>query len=411
MSNQETLLARQPIYDKQLKIYAYELLFRPAGTDDSKTADGDSATSKVMLNAFSEVGIHNLVANNKAFINFTRKLIISPPPFSPEDIVIEVLEDIAPEPQVLDGLQTLRQQGFTIALDDFVYKESLQPLINLADIIKIDVLALTESELHQQVEILSRCPVKLLAEKVETQEMFNRCKNMGFDYFQGYFLSKPMLVRGRVTPANKIVVMQLISDLQSPKSSNPQTLHDTISRDPSLSYKLLRLINSAAYHLPNKIESLYRAILLIGSDHIKHWASLLALSNLDDKPHALREQTMLRAKMCEFLGEKIKPEKKDLFFTVGMFSMMDAFFDAPLEELLTSISLADEITTALLRQEGVLGFVLKASLAYEQGNWGQIDWRGLAEHGLSIADVKAAYLDSLRWSMDSDGAVVLDADD
>ena len=266
------------------------------------------------------------------------------------------------------------------------------------------MLAHTEHELTKQVKILKQYPVELLAEKVESQEMYNRCKDLGFKYFQGYFLSKPLIVKGRVTPANKLVVMQLISELQSPETSDPNVLNKTISRDPSLSFKLLRMINSAAYRRPNKIESLYRAILLIGPAQIKHWASLLALSNLDDKPHALHEQTMLRAKMCEFLGEKVSAEKKDLFFTVGMFSMLDAFFDKPLEELLSSISLADEINDALLHQAGVLGFVLNVSRAYEQGNWGEIDWQGLTEHGISIEDVKNAYLESLQWSMEASGA-------
>ncbi len=406
MQQEETLLARQPIFNAKLDIYAYELLFRPAtGGLESGVIDGDQATSTVMLNAFSEVGINNLVAENKVFINFTRNLILTPPPFSNQEIVIEVLEDIAPDPEVLQGLERLRQQGFTIALDDFAYDESLIPLIKLADIIKVDVLALNDEELDSNMLKLRDYPVKLLAEKVETQEMFQRCKELGFDYFQGYFLSKPILVKGRVIPANKLVVMKLIADLHSPETSDPGVLHDTISSDTTLSYKLLKMINSAAYRRPRKIESLYRAILLIGPNNIKHWASLLALSNLDDKPHVLHEQTMLRAHMCENLGSIVDNNKKDLFFTVGMMSMLDAFFDAPLNELLSSISLTDDINAALLEGEGPLGFVLSTTLAYEQGSWGDIDWSGLSQHGLTIKDVKKAYLDSLQWSIDTSSAV------
>ncbi len=406
MQQEETLLARQPIFNAKLDIYAYELLFRPAtGGFESGVIDGDHATSTVMLNAFSEVGISNLVAENKAFINFTRNLILTPPPFSNQEIVIEVLEDIAPDPEVLQGLERLRQQGFTIALDDFAYDESLIPLIKLAHIVKVDVLALNDEELDFNMVKLRDYPVKLLAEKVETQEMFQRCKALGFDYFQGYFLSKPILVKGRVIPANKLVVMKLIADLHSPETSDPSVLHDTISSDTTLSYKLLKMINSAAYRRPRKIESLYRAILLIGPNNIKHWASLLALSNLDDKPHALHEQTMLRAHMCENLGSIVDSNKKDLFFTVGMMSMLDAFFDAPLDELLSSISLTDDINAALLNGKGPLGFVLSTALAYEQGCWGDIDWSGLSQHNLTIQDVKQAYLDSLQWSIETSSAV------
>ncbi|MCF7980923.1 MAG: EAL domain-containing protein [Pseudomonadales bacterium] len=403
MTRKNILLARQPIYDTKLRIYAYELLFRAGHHQHEDAFDGDSATSLVMLNAFSEIGIQNLVADNKAFINFTRNLILTPPPFSSNDVVVEVLETIQPDTEVIEGLKRLKQLGYTIALDDFIYEERLLPLVELADIIKIDVLALTEKELENQVKTLKQYSLKLLAEKVESQEMYNRCKRLGFDFFQGYFLSKPMIVKGRVTPANKVVVMQLIAELQSPETSDPNKLHRTISRDPSLSFKLLRMINSAAFRRPNKVESLYRAILLIGPTNIKHWASLLALTNLDDKPHALHEQTMLRAKMCELLGEKICPEEKYLFFTVGMFSMLDAFFDSPMVDLLNSISLSDEINLALLEQEGLLGFVLKISCAYEQGRWGDIDWKGLSENGLSIEDVKEAYLNSLHWIMAAKG--------
>ena len=143
----------------------------------------------------------------------------------------------------------------------------------------------------------------------------------------------------------------------------------------------------------------------IGPNNIKHWASLLALSNLDDKPHVLHEQTMLRAHMCEHLGAKIDRQKRDLFFTVGMMSMLEAFFDAPLNELLSSISLTDEINAALLNGEGILGFVLSTTLAYEQGHWGDIDWSGLTHHNLSIQDVKEAYLESMQWSIKSSSAV------
>ncbi len=404
MLQEEILLARQPIFNSKLDIYAYELLFRPAA-EHSGIIDGDQATSTVMLNAFSEVGMENLVARSKAFINFTRNLVITPPPFDNKEIVIEILEDIQPEPEVLEGITNLKQQGFTIALDDFAYDESLVPLVELADIIKIDVLALTEDELEHNITVLKKYPVKLLAEKVETQEMFQSCKDLGFDYFQGYFLCRPILVKGKIIPANKLVVMKLIADLNSPETSDPSVLHDTISSDPTLSYKLLRMINSAAYRRPRKIESLYRAILLIGPSNIKHWASLLALSNLDDKPHALHEQTMLRAHMCENLGAKADERKKDLFFTVGMMSMLEAFFDAPLDELLSSISLTDEINTALLNNEGILGFVLSVTLAYEQGNWGDIDWSGLTHYNLSIKDVKEAYLESLQWSIETSSAV------
>jgi c-di-GMP phosphodiesterase len=396
MKKDNVLLARQPIYDAELGIYAYELLFRSDKNEQANDIGADTATSVVLFNAFTEIGIHNVVGEQRAFINFTRNLLLDPPPFNSSEIVIEVLENVTPDAEVIDSLKRFKQQGFTIALDDFEYHESLQPLVDLADIIKIDVTALNEEKIAEHVAQLKIPGTALLAEKVETQEMYNYCKELGFDYFQGYFLSRPKIMKGRRVPANKLVVMKLIADLQSP-DTNPQQLHDTISKDPGLSYKLLRMINSAAYRRVNKIESLFRAIVLLGEKDIRRWASLLALSQLDDKPHALSELTMVRAKMCELIGSHINAKQSDLFFTVGLLSMMEAYFDAPMEELLQSMALSDEIEQALLQQEGILGFVLKTSIAYERGNWGDIGWDTLTQHRLSILDVKRAYLDSLQW--------------
>jgi len=399
MPKENVLLARQPIYNTDLGIFAYELLFRSDSNEQISDIGADTATSMVIFNAFSEIGISNVVGEHRAFINFTRNLLVNPPPFTNSEIVIEVLEDIEPDAEVINSLNNFKQQGFTIALDDFEYQEHLQSFVDLADIIKIDVTALTETQIAEHVTQLKRPGIALLAEKVETQEMYDYCKGLGFEYFQGYFLSRPKIMKGRKVPANKLVVMKLITDLQS-SDSNPQKLHDTISKDPGLSFKLLRMVNSAAYRRANKIDSLYRAILLLGEKDIKHWASVLALSSLDDKPHALSELTMVRAKMCELIGSHLRSQQKELFFTVGMLSMLDAYFDAPIEELLKSMGFTDEINNALIHHNGQLGFVLKTAIAYEQGNWGNIDWQGLTNLHLSILDVKQAYLDSLQWYQD-----------
>ena len=394
---EELLLARQPIFDTQLNIFAYELLFRSAAGDNADHMDADQATSMVMLNTFSEVGIENVVGHHKAFINYTHNLILSAPPFSPDDVVIEVLEDVLPDADILAALKELKQRGFTIALDDFIYQESFKPLVELADIIKVDVLAMSATELEQQVQQLRSFPVKLLAEKVETQAMFELCQTLGFDYFQGFFLSKPRNITGKITAPNKLIVMELLAELQKPDIAT-EDLMDIIGKDPSLGYKLLRIINSAAYRRPQEIESLHRAILLLGPMAIKHWASLLALSNLSDKPHALREQTMLRAKVCEFIGRNISPALADQCFTVGMFSTLDAYFDTDMETLLEMVSISDEIKQALLNHEGLAGHILAAVSAYEKGEWGNIPWSELKRHGLSVRDAQTAYIDALAWS-------------
>ncbi len=407
MTPESVLLARQPIFDERLRIIGYELLFRPEDKLDTMAPDhdGDRATSQVMLNAFTEIGMRNLIGDKMAFINYTRSHILSPPPFQDCDLVVEVLEDVAAAADVVESLLTLKDQGYTIALDDFVYHESLKPLIELADIVKVDVLDLGREGVTRHVEILSQYPVKLLAEKIEDQEMYDFCKELGFHYFQGYFLSKPKIIKGRKIPANKMIVMQLIMKLQSPNLS-PKDIHDTITKDPALSYKVLRMINSAAWRRPDKIESLMRAIILVGINQIRRWASFLALSSFEDKPSALHEQTMIRSKMCEFLGMRINNKRGDEFFTLGMLSLLDAFFDLPLEELLNSISLSEEMNNALLQHSGQLGFVLKTCIAYEKGDWSSIDWAGLTQHGISINDVKQSYLEALRWDSETGSGLI-----
>ena len=409
MKEEELLLARQPIFDTELNVHAYELLFRSDAGDRGDDLDADQATSVVLLNAFSELGIENITGHHQAFINFPHNLILSTPPFSPEDVVIEVLETVTPEPEILNALQALKQRGFTIALDDFVYREDLKPLVELADIVKVDVLELSETEIEQQVTQLRAFNVKLLAEKVETQTMFDFCQALGFDYFQGYFLSKPRNFSGRVIPPNKLIVMELLAELQKPDIT-PEDLLDVISKDPSLGYKMLRIINSAAYRRPQEIESLHRAILLLGPMVIKHWASMLALSNLSDKPHALREQTMLRAKVCELMGNNISTSVADQCFTVGMFSTLDAYFDTDMTELLDMVSVSDEIKQALLQHEGIAGHILAAVVAYEKGKWGNIPWSELRQHGLSVRDAKTAYIDALAWAHQNQSAIYTDLD-
>jgi len=394
----DILLARQPIYDRSLNTVAYELLFR--SSNRTTEFDGDQASSIVMLNAFTEIGINKVVGEHRAFINFTRNLILNPPPLGKENIVVEILENVEPDPAILQSLHNLKNAGYTLALDDFEYSERFLPFVELADIIKLDVLSLSKEQLKTQLEILKPFNTLLLAEKIETQEVFDECKALGFDYFQGYFLSKPRIMHGHKPPANKLIVVQLLAELQTP-NLEMQKLHDLIARDATLSFKLLRLINSAAYRRPNKIESLYRAILMVGPTMIKHLTSMLVLSSFTDKPSAINEQSMLRAKMCESLAMTACPHLKDICFTTGMLSNLDVYFDIPMEELLKSVSLADEIQNALLHREGMVGKILKTSIIYEEGRWDEIIIENLTDLQLTLNDLKQAYLEGIKWSNES----------
>ena len=385
-------IARQPIYDRKLEVFAYELLYRAEETEHAPEGLGDHATYTVITNALSEIGLKELVGNAYAFINLTRGFFVgdNPGPFAGEQVVVEVLEDIVVEEEVIAGVKRLAGQGHIIALDDFIYDESLRGLVELADIIKIDLMAMDRNELADQVQQLKEFDVKLLAEKVETQEEYECCRELGFDYFQGYFFCKPKVLKQQRIPTNQMTVMQLLSELQDPNIS-VEKLGELISHDVSLSYRLLKYVNSAFFSLPSKVDSLSRAITFLGLITIKQWAMVLSMSQINDKPHELLVTSLLRAKMCQLLT-KGKVEKESAF-VVGLFSVLDALLDRPLPDLLATLTLADNINDALLERKGSAGEILDNVIAYEQGQWDAI-----TIDSDDLENINKAYYEALSWT-------------
>jgi len=397
MPESTPLLARQPIFNAQMQVVAYELLCRNSAIFAAKVFDGDAASSQVLLNAFTEMPIEQLVGKHRAYINFTRTLLDSPPPFSNQQMVIEVLEGQNIDDSMLQSLKRLREQGYTIALDDFELNEQTQVLVPYADIIKLDVIYLSASKLQQHINLLKPLGITLLAEKVETYEMFETCKALGFDLFQGYFLARPKIISGRKIAENKQAVLQLLSTLHNPNSPIDK-IERMIASDPLLSFKLLRLVNSAAFGLSRNVDSLRQAIMLLGLNKLKNWVDLLALSNLGGKPHELSVTALTRARMCELIAAKMNSSiRPDSYFTVGLFSTLDAFLDAPLEDLLSKISLTEPLNQAMLKHLGPEGIILKIVKSHEQGQWDSIDWNYLETQGISESMISAIYLEALVW--------------
>ena len=392
----QLLLARQPIFDRNTKVVAYELLFREVNPERADVVDGDFATSAVLENAFMNLSIDDVIGDHKAFINFTPRLLEMEIPIEPARCVIEVLEDVEVTDALLESLKRAKQKGHLVALDDFEYNETLQPLVDLADIIKLDVLALTDTELVDAVGRLSAYGVTLLAEKIETNEMLRHCLDLGFEMFQGNFLSKPEPITGRKLAANKIVVLELLTKLQEP-SSNFKDLELLISQDPALGLKTLRLVNSAYYGPRHQIESLSHAIAYLGMDALRSLASLLVVSGLSDKPDALRDFALERAKVCELLGRKVKEAEASVFYSVGLLSTMDAYFDQPLEEILGNMSLRPDVKAALLDREGELGAVLALVERVQRGELEAIVWDRLADFDLSPQVVNELYMEVIQW--------------
>lgn len=394
---QDIFLGRQPIFDRDLNVYAYELLFRRGTQNQAGQFDGDQATSQVIINTFIEIGLDNIVGKHLAFINLTRSFLVAdePMPFPKERVVLEILEDIKADADVVAGVHNLASQGYCMALDDFVYDEKLRPLIELAHIIKIDLMALSRDELNEHVQLLRKYPVKLLAEKIETQEEFEHCKQLGFDYFQGYFLSKPNIVQGTQLPPNRLAVLQLLAKLQDPESSAGD-LERLVSQDVGLSYKLLRYINSAFFAFPKKIESIRQAVVYLGLQAIKSWVTLLVVAGMDDKPAELVIQAMQRAKMCELLAKTAKQQPAETYFTVGLFSLLEALMDTPLVDILDKLPFTEDVRRALLKHEGPYGEALQCVLAYEKGDFNRARFGRLAPSQMTDAYIAAA-----RWADES----------
>ena len=303
----DIFVGRQPIYDRKIHVVGYELLFRSGGNmaDAFQKIGADGATSTTIINSYLEIGLDKLVGNHYAFINLTEKFLLSDDalPISPKQVVLEVLENITITDDIVKAVERLKLEGFIIALDDYIYNPAHKPLISLVDIIKIDVLQLDQQQLIEHVYTLKRHNVKLLAEKVETMDEFAFCHKLGFDYFQGYFLSKPRVIKSTSLASNKLAVLNLLSVLMNP-DSQIEEIEEAMAFDVSISYKMLKLINSAIFNLNRTVESIQQAIVILGRKKLRSWASLIALANLDDRPSEMVHLAMTRAKMCEILAEK-----------------------------------------------------------------------------------------------------------
>lgn len=393
----DIFIGRQAIYDKELKVTAYELLSRSNANNNEAfitEQNANQATTIVMLNALTEIGLHQLVGDHPAFINLTYDFLIGECaiPDLHSQLVLEILEDIEVTDELVSAVQKLSDSGYMIALDDFIYHEKMLPLVEIADIIKIDILQLDEQAIRDHVKKLRKFNVRLLAEKVETLEEYELCKELGFEYFQGYFFCKPKIVEGHRAPANRMTIVNLLAQLQDP-NVEIEKLEELVSQDLALSYKLLKYINSAAFALQREVDSIHHAIVMLGLNTIRSLANLMLMSKIDDKPHQLLVIAIIRARMCEELGVVINKKLKDTFFTAGLFSVIDALMDTTMEDIISQLPLSSDLKVALLEQEGIIGEALKCCIAFERA-----DWENVSFQNIDKTIIQQAYFNAVIWS-------------
>ena len=328
--------------------------------------------NRVLSNSFFNIGIDQLTGGKTAFINFTQELLIRKIPmmFPIKNMTVEILEDVDPNEEVVNACLDISKAGYAIAMDDFVFKNELKTLIKLAHIIKIDFLLSPIEEIRKLVDMLEDYNIRLLAEKIETYDKFEKALSMGFTYFQGYFFSKPEILSGKEITPSKITLLQIVGEANK-KDCSFNKLEKLINRDVSISYKLLRYINSAYFKRACEISTIKHAIVLLGEQEIKRFISLVATAELaSEKPDELIRASIIRARFCELLGISSRNgTAPSELFLMGLFSLIDAILDNTMKNIMKNLPLSKNIKLALLEEKGELTDYLKLVSSYETANW------------------------------------------
>ena len=395
----EVFVARQPIFDRKQKVYAYELLFR-SGFEQNffDNSDGDASSKQVLTNSFLSIGMDTMTNGKKAFVNFTRKLLLDQvASIFPKDLmVVEILEDIEPDDEMVSACKKLKDLGYLLVLDDFVFAPGYENLINLVDIIKVDFIQTQGTERGTVIHDVGASRIEYLAEKVETQEDFEQAVDLGYSYFQGYYFSKPQIIAGHDVPAHKLNYLQILNEINQPEVDFDE-LEKVFKQDLSLSYKLMNYMNSVHFGFKNKIRSIKHALSLLGIDESKKWLSLFALQIIGkDKSEELLSMSLIRANSCEMIAPLIgcKNRASELFL-MGLFSMIDALLDQPLEGILAKLPLADDIKKALLGEKNQMGEVFELVVNYEKG-----DWVNFSEYAARLSVKETELIDIFQMALE-----------
>ena len=383
------IVARQPIFDPGWDVVAYELLYRPLHDAVGPVAP-DAMTAGVVAGAFSDLGLDALVGDRPAHINVTRDFMLSmrPLPLAPERTVLELVEDQVVDAELVAALKEAVDAGFTLALDGYRHAHRLEPLLDLAGIVKLNVQDLTPAEIESELRKIEPRGLRLIAERIETAEEYELARELEFDAYQGYFFALPELSQTSATPTRELGT--LVALAQTDANTTFEELEQIVRRDAGLSHKLLRYANSAHISPLRPISSLRHALTMIGAVAIRRWGMLLALSGIRDAPHHLLSLALQRARMSELLAPSMNATA-DRAFTAGLFSLLDAMTGRQMDELVSELTFDDRLTDALVNREGPEGRVLRATLAYERGAFDE------AARSVDAEVLANAYADALRW--------------
>lgn len=395
-------IARQPIFDRWEKVYAYELLFRQNMNNYYYHTDGDSATTKLITNSFLLFGINQLTSGKFAFINFTSNTIKKGlPTVLPKDTVaIEMLETIEPDAEIIVACKELKKLGYKLVLDDFVFKPKYVNLLELADIIKVDYQLTPTLEKKRLIQMVSaKWPrIKFLAEKIETKNEFNEAVKFGFEFFQGYFFCKPMIVSVKDIPHSKLTLLKLTNQIFNEHYSFEQ-IEKVIKEDVSFIFKLLKYINSSFFGFHSKITSIRQALALLGIIELKRWMMLVSLQEAGkDKPDELLTYSLLRARFGEIIAAKtsLKSESSNVFL-LGLLSLLDVLLDQPMFEILQDLPVTENVKGALVGRQNSYRYILDLIIAYEKADWDLVS-KYCTLIALDEKELPMMYLDAISFT-------------
>lgn len=369
--------ARQPILDIEKRVFGYELLFRSSIENFFPDVDEEMATSKMIEGLQFDLGLDKISSGKLAFINFTEKSILNAYPnmLPKNQIVVEVLESVKPSKAVFVELQKLAIEGYIIALDDFIHSQQWEPFYSLCQIIKIDLCAINDEQLQDILNIKRKFPhIKLLAEKVETYDEFQKYKELGFELFQGYFFSKPEVIKSVSLTGSQSILTSLLSEITKPDPNFAQ-ISKLFELDVALSFKLLRYTQSPIFRRRNKIENIKQAVILLGKNELERFIMLLFAAVFGEgKPPELIKLSIHRAKFCEQFAEQgnFSGELSSAFL-VGMLSLLDAMLDSELEEPINKMPLSDNIKQALIKDKGRLADFVNICKSFESGDFAKME--------------------------------------
>ena len=379
------------------------MLFRSADMDHAVFESYSHASSNVITHALASFGMHEVLGGKFGFINVHLGLLLSEMlellPIG--QTVLELLEMIRLDDQVLDRCRELKELGFLLALDDHEYDAANSEIYYVVDIVKIDILLTGMEALPEIVRKLRKFPVKLLAEKVETVEQFQICYDLGFDQFQGYFFARPVVLNRRKIDVSGLALLKLLQQLTM--GAGIETIELTFKENPGLSYNLLRLVNSVALGMREKIKTLRHAILLLGMNHLRRWTQLSLFAGHDSRSmnHPLLEMAAVRGRLMEIMltqlaGHAASDEQAEAAFMVGILSLLDVLFETPMEEIIANLNLNDDVSSALLKREGKLGRMLMLAEKLEVTDFDAVTVL-LVECGVSLDQLLTAQLEAFNW--------------